>query len=431
MNKNTIFKNKIIRNASWIVICRIGQSVLGLIVTMLTARYLGPSNYGLINYAASIVAFVTPFVQLGLGNIQVQEYVENPDEEGQILGTTLLLSLCSAVIGIIGVSAFAYIANAGENETILVCALYGTILFFQGAELIQFWFQAKYLSKYASIVSLSAFAVVSAYRIFLLVTEKSIYWFALANSIDFAIILFALTIVYLKLGGRTLSFSVHVAKRMIAKSKYYIIANLMIVIFTHTDRIMLKLMLDSASTGYYASASSCASMVNFVFAAIVDSARPTIFEKHKVSNEQFQQSVILLYSVIIYTTITFCTFVTLLAKPIILIIYGNEFLPSVAVLRVVVWFLPFSFIGNVRNVWVLAENKQKWIPIINISGAVANVVMNYMMIPVWGVIGAALASLITQFFSNVLISYLIKDVRESTELMIKGLDFRCILKKLK
>ena len=79
-----ILKNKIFRNASWIIICRMAQSVFSLIITMLTARYLGPSNYGVISYAASVVAFVVPIMQLGFNNVLVQETVMNPDDEGKI-----------------------------------------------------------------------------------------------------------------------------------------------------------------------------------------------------------------------------------------------------------------------------------------------------------------------------------------------------------
>ncbi len=426
-----ILKNRIVKNASWIVACKIVQSILSFVVTMLVARYLGPSNYGVINYAASIVAFVVPIVQLGLGNIQVQELVENPDDEGKIIGTTLLLSCISAFAGVAGVVSFVAIANESEPETIAVCALYSTILFFQGADLIRFWFQAKYISKYASIVSIVAFAFVSIYKIVLLVSGKNVLWFALANPIDYIIILIALVIVYKKLGGGKLSFSLNVAKRMMAKSKYYIIANLMVVVFTQTDRVMLKMMLDSSATGFYSAASTCAQLGNFVFAAIIDSARPAIFEKYKKSRNEFKFSMIMLYSVIIYSTLAFGLVVTLLANPIITIVYGEQYSPAIVVLRVVVWFLPFSFIGSVRNVWLLAENKQKWIPIINLSGAIANVAMNFVLIPIWGMVGAGVASLVTQSFSNVFVSYIIQDTRENGRLMIKGLDIRLFTEQIK
>ena len=73
--------NKVAKNASWIIGCRIGQAILSLVINMLTARYLGPSNYGLITYAASLVAFVLPIAQLGFNNILVQEIVNDPENE--------------------------------------------------------------------------------------------------------------------------------------------------------------------------------------------------------------------------------------------------------------------------------------------------------------------------------------------------------------
>lgn len=414
--------SKIFKNASWIIICRIFQSILSLLVTMLTARYLGPSNYGVINYAAAIVAFVAPIAQLGLGSIQVQELVDRAEEEGTIIGTTLCMSLASATMCTAGVIAFSTISNRDDVEVVIVCALYSIVLFFQSAELLQFWFQAKYLSKYSAVVSLVAFAVISAYKIFLLIKGLNVYWFAVSNSIDYIIISFALLILYKKLGGKKLQFSISVGKRMLAKSKYYIIANMMVVVFSQTDRIMLQQMLNSAATGLYSAAATCAGMVNFVYTAIIDSFRPMIFENHKHSSKAFQKSVTQLYAVIIYLSLCECIVVTFFAKFIIRLIYGAQYVEAASALMIVAWYTMFSYIGSVRNVWILAENKQKWIWKINLFGALANVVVNYFLIPIWGINGAAVASLVTQIFANVIISYLIKDIRESSRLMVKALN---------
>ena len=145
-----MIKNKVVKNASWIIGCKIIQSVFALIVSMLTARYLGPSNFGLINYAASIVAFFLPIAQLGINNVLVQEFVNTPEEEGKILGTSLVSTFISALASIVGVISFAFIANRDEPVTIIVCALYSVMIVFQTLELTQYWFQAKYLSKYNS-----------------------------------------------------------------------------------------------------------------------------------------------------------------------------------------------------------------------------------------------------------------------------------------
>ena len=122
--KNPFFmKNKTIINAGWIIACRIVQAVLALAVTMISARYLGPSNYGLVNYAASLVNFTKPVMQLGLNAILVKELVDRPEQEGQTLGTALCLNVASAVACILGILSFVSITNRGQTDTLIVCGL--------------------------------------------------------------------------------------------------------------------------------------------------------------------------------------------------------------------------------------------------------------------------------------------------------------------
>ncbi len=430
-NEIKMIKNKIFRNASWIIVCRVAQSVCGLVITMLTARYLGPSNYGLINYAASIVAFVTPIMQLGLNNILVQEVVQSPEKEGEIFGTSVIMSLCSSVLCIVALITFVCIADFGEINTIVVCALYSTILIFQAIELIQYWFQAKYLSKYVAVVSLCAYIVISAYKIFLLASGKSIYWFAVSNSLDIMIISFSLLIIYKRLGGGKFKFSSKTAVDLYAKSKYYIVSGLMITVFAQTDKIMLKIMIDETATGYYSAAVACASLTGFVFVAIIDSFRPLIFESKKNSVKEFNKNMIRLYSVIVYLSLFQSLFITLFSKPIIFVIYGINYIDAVPALRIIVWYTTFCYLGSVRNIWILAQNKQKYLSAINLSGALCNVVLNYILIPVWGICGAALASLVTQIFTNVIVGYIIKPIRENNTLMLNGVKISEAIKMIK
>lgn len=426
--------NKVAKNATWIIACRVIQAVFALIINMLTARYLGPSNFGLITYASSLVAFVVPVMNLGFSAILVQEVVNNPEREGKTLGTSLLLSLCSSVLCIIGVLAFAFIANHDEPVTIMVCLLYSFILIFQALDLMQYWFQAKFLSKYTSIVSLCAYLIVSAYKIYLLVTAKSVYWFAISNAFDYALISISIIIIYHKLGGQRLSFSKDLGFKLFAKSKHYILSAMMVTIFAQTDKIMIKLMIDEAATGYYGAAVACAGMTSFVFTAIIDSFRPSIFEGQMISDDVYKYRLTMLYSIIIYTSIAQSFIMTIFAKLIIHILYGAAFIPATNALRIVVWYTTFSYLGAVRNIWILANNLQKYLWVINLMGAGANIILNAILIPILGINGAAIASLITQFFTNVLVGYIITPIRPNNEIMLQALNplmLKEALKKLK
>lgn len=419
--------SKVLKNASWIIVCRIVQAVLSMIVTILTARFLGPSNYGIINYAASIVAFFTPFMQVGLNFILVQEVIQNDDREGEVMGTAITMSFASGVLSVIGVFAFVMIANHNDWTTIIVCVLYSLLLIFQALEHFQYWFQAKLLSKYTSVTMLVAYFIVSAYKIYLLFTGKSVYWFAISQALDYAIIAFALFFIFNKISGEKLSFSKEMAKRMFNKGKHYILPTLMVTLYANIGKVMLTLMTDEATCGYYSAAVMCVGMATFVYNAIIESVRPVILEAKKKGDASYKKLIIALYSFIIYLALIESVFLTVFAKLIVNILYGADYTAAIPLLRVLAWYLIFSYIGLVRNVWILAEEKEKHLWKINLGGALANIILNLIFIPLFGAMGSAITSLITQIFTNVIMGYLVKPMRENNSLMVKSLNPKCLL----
>lgn len=424
---NAMKSNKVINNAKWIVICRIIQSMLQLLIGMITARYLGPANYGLINYASSVVTFVLPLMQLGLQATLVHELIESPEREGEIMGTSLLMELISSGACIILVASFVSVANRGEQQTILVTILYSTSLFFHALELMQCWFQRKLQSKYASIVMVCAYIIVSAYRVILLITEQAIYWFALVASLDYAIIGISLLVIYNKLGGQKLTASVQTAKKLFNRSKYYVLSAMMVTMFQNTDHIMLKMMVGDAENGFYSAAITCATVCLFLYTAITDSMRPVILTCKKEGSAEYEKNISRLYCITTYMALAQSVGFTIFAKLIIRVLYGEDYMYAVPVLRIFVWYLAFSFMGSVRNIWILAEGKQSIVWKLNFLGAGCNVIINAILIPLWGASGAAAASLLTQIFTNFLLGFFVKELKENNRLLIKGLNPKILL----
>lgn len=426
-----MIQNKNVVNAGWIIGCKIIQALLGVVISMLTARYMGPSQFGVINYAAAIVAFVAPIAKLGLNHVIVQEIVYSPEEEGKILGSSLLMSLVSSLFCIIGVTAFSVITDPHDPETILVCALYSLLFISNALEVIQNWFQAKLMSKYASVVSVIAYLLISVYKAILLLTKQSVYWFAVSNAIDHFVIGIVLLFIYKKKCNHKLGFSFAWAKKLIHRSKHFILSGMMITIFAQTDKIMLKFMLGESATGMYSAAIACAGMTSFVFSAIMESMRPTIMENKKASSLSYETNMCRLYTVTIYMALAQSVIMTLLAKPIILIMYGKEFVGSISILQIGVWYTTFSYIGSVRDIWILAENKQRYLWIINCSGAIVNVLLNCLLIPYLGATGAALASVVTQVFTNFILGFIFTPLKANNRLILKGFDPRYLISTVK
>ena len=422
--------NKVFENAKWIIVCKVVQSLIQMLIGMISARYLGPSNYGLINYAASVAAFAVPVMQLGLSGTLVQEYVSNPDREGKILGTALVMNMVSAIACIIGVTTFAAVANCGDKVTVIVCALYGTSLFFQAIEMLQYWFQAKLLSKYSSIAMLCSYVVVSAYKIWLLASEKSVYWFALSHAVEYGVTGLLLLIAYRKNSAQRIGFSFSMAKELLGKSRYYIVSMLMVVLFGKTGSIMLTLICDETENGYLATAMTCTCISIFVFNAIIDTARPVILDSKKDSQETYEKNVSRTYSLTTWLSLAQSIFFTLFAGTVIKILYGAAYLPAVPVLRILCWQSAFSYMGYVRNIWILAEEKHQSLWKINLCGVIVNILLNALMIPQWGACGAALASVVTQFVTNFLVGFVMKPIRRNNILLLRGLNPKYILELL-
>ena len=415
-------ENKIFTNAKWIILCKVVQSLLQLLIGMLTARYLGPSNYGLINYAKSVVAFVGPFTQLGLNATLVRELIDTPEKEGEIMGTSLLMGMVSSISCMFLVAGFVSVVNRTEPQTIAVCILYSISLVFQAMELIQYWFHSKLQSKYPSMMMLCAYVVVSAYKIFLLASGKSIYWFAVVYSIEYGTIALSLFVIYGRQGKQKLSASFAMAKRLFSKSRYYILSSLMVTLFQNTDHIMLKTISGDVENGFYTAAITSAGVCQFVYAAIIDSARPVILAAQKTDSLKYEKNIARLYSIIIYMAIAQGIVFTLFAKQIVGILYGKDYLPTVPVLQILVWYIAFSQMGRIRNIWILAEEKQKLLWKINLLGALMNIALNYFLIPVWGASGAAFASFVTQVFANFILGFLLKPLRPNNRLLLRGLN---------
>ncbi len=426
-----MLNRNVFHNAKWIIGCKILQSLIQLVVGMLSARYLGPSNYGLINYASSVVAFAIPVMQLGLQSTLVQEYVDRPEEEGKTLGSSLVMNITCAAACVVGVTTFAMVANRNEPTTIWVCALYSLSLIFQSVEMLQYWFQAKLLSKYSSLAMLCSYVVVSAYKIYLLVTGKSVHWFALTHAVEYAVTGGLLLLAYRKKGTQRLRFSLQTAKAMFRKSRHYIAAMLMVVVYTSTGNVMLKLLVGEAENGFYSAAMTCTCITGFVFMAIIDTARPVVLQSRQISQAAFEKNVSRVYAIITYLALAQSLFFTLFAEFIVRVLYGESYLPTAPVLQILVWNSAFSYMGYVRNIWILAEEKHSVLFTINLSGAVVNLTLNAILIPLWGAGGAALTTVLTQVFTNFIMGFVLKSIRPHNRLLLRGLNPKLLLEMLR
>lgn len=422
-------KNATIKNASWIIAGKSAQMFINLIVGLLTARYLGPENYGLINYAAAYTSFFSAFCTLGINSVIVKEFIDYPDAEGEIIGTTLGLRAISSFLSAIIIFLIVMIIDADEKTTIVVVILYSMGMIFQIFETINFWFQSKLQSKITAISSLIAYFITAFYKVILLLAGKSVVYFAVATSIDYVCIGVLLLYAYKKHNGATLRFSCKYGKNLLKKSYHFILPGLMVSVYGQTDKIMLKQMMGATEIGYYSTAVAICSMWCFILSAIIDSAYPSIMQVNNKNEKLFIKRNKQLYAIVFYISVFVSLILTILGKIVIQILYGEAYLLAVEALRIVTWYTAFSYLGVARNAWIVCKNRQKYLVYVYIFAAVSNVILNLILIPRWGATGAALASLIAQIVTTMVVPFFINGLKENSIMMIEAIRLKGIYGK--
>lgn len=418
---------KVTHNISWLIGGSVLHKVISFVAGILVARYLKPEMYGLLSYAGAYTTFFTSLCTLGVNSMLVAELLEYPDSEGEAIGTSIGLRLASSFLSFISITCITSIVDAGDRTTVLVVVLSSLGLIFQTYDTLKYWFQAHLQSKYCAVATNLSYLVVFAFQVTLIALGKTVEWFALATSLDAlvaGIILFAM---YRRGGGQRLSFSRSRGRRILKRGLPFVAASIMSAIYASTDRLMLKWLMDDASVGFYSLASTLSVAGSFVLSAVIDSAYPTIVEAHNSDRELFLRRNRQLYAVVFYAAAGMSIVVLLAAGPLIRFLYGADYLPAANPLRVVIWSTAFSYLGVARNAWVVCENKQRYLLLLYAVSAGVNVALNLVLIPTWGTVGAAIASLVAEVSATLIAPAFVAQLRDNAKLMLDGILLRDVL----
>ena len=313
----------------------------------------------------------------------------------------------------------------GDPLILTVGFLQSLVLVFRAFEIFDFWFQSKLESKYSSILKSISYVLVAIYKVFILATGKSVVWFAFSTSLDFLIIAILLTFAYFKHGGKSLRISKEISKDLLSQGYHFIISNLIITIYGQMDRVMIKHFIGEREVGLYSAAIMICTYWQLVPTAIINSVRPVIMEAKAQGDEKlYKHRLSQLYISLTWLGIAVSVVISILAKYIMLIAYGKEYLEASSALVIAIWFTTFSTLGVARGNWLVCENKNKYAKWFVLLGAIVNLILNAILIPIMGIEGAAIATLITQIVVCYVGPALFKETRENAVDMLKAVIFK-------
>jgi O-antigen/teichoic acid export membrane protein len=422
---NSFMQNRVVKNASWMIAEQAVQMIISFVIGMLTVRYLGPSNYGVINYCNAYTAFFTAIAGLGIEAIVVKELIARPEEQGEIIGSSIFMRLLAGLFSMVSIFIILFFVDKGDPVILKVALLQSSVLVFKAFEIIDFWFQSKLQSKYASILKSISYVLVAAYKVFILVTHKSVEWFAFSVSLDFLIIAVLLTIAYFRHGGAAFKLSKKISNILISQGYHYIISTLIITIYAQMDKVMIKHMISEADTGLYSAALMICQYWSLIPIAIINSMRPVIMEyKKDGKEEEYKHEFSRLYIILTWLGLGVSLLISLLAPFIMKVVYGETYVPASGALAIAIWYTTFSVLGVARGNWLVCENKNQYAKWFVLFGAITNIVLNFILIPTLGINGAAIATLVTQLVVCYVGPAVFKDTRENAVQMFKAFVFK-------
>ena len=425
--KKMIFENEVanrtIKNSGWLIGDKVFTMLIGVVIIALVARYLGPEKYGQFNYAMAFVALFTALSTLGLETLTVKSIVDKDYDEGTILCTSLFLRVLGGIVlTIIAVIIIRLIEPKDQNLHVLVLIMSFTMVL-KSMEVIEYWIQAYQKAKISSIIRMSTYLITAVLKILLVIFKGNLIHYALIYTIDASIVGIALMIAYFRIREKVSAWRINFvyAKNILSQSWYLILSGLLVTLYMRMDQVMLGSMLPAKTElGVYSAAVQIAGMWYFVPMAIITSFKPVIMNKKKISENSYMKSVQLLYIIVAWVGIGFSVFLLLFSKLIVNILYGAEFLKAASILSISIWAGTFAMLGSARGIWLICEGLQKYSVAYIGAGSITNLILNYLLIPILGGYGAAVATLASQIIVALIAPLFFKETRVSSIMMLKA-----------
>ncbi|MBD1939976.1 flippase [Microcoleus sp. FACHB-68] len=408
LNKLTAFTKKlspglrkVIANTAWLFAEKFLQMGLGLLVGVWVARYLGPDEFGLLNYAIAFVGLFSPIATLGLGQIVVRDLARDPSCKEETLGTAFVLKFLGGLLTLFLTVGTLGFLNPTDNRTFGLVAAAATGTVFLCFEVIDFWFQSQVQSKFTVWSTNSAYVIINAVKITLIQLRSPLIAFSWALTGEKILSAIALGITYQWRGHllKAWRFSFRRAKELLKDSWPLILSGFVIMIYMRIDQVMLGQMRNSSEVGVYSAAVKISEMWYFIPGAIIQSVFPSIVKAKEISEEVYYGRVQKLLNLMAVVSYAVAIPMTFLSGYIIDFLYGKQYVEASPPLAVLVWAGLFVSLGLARGPWLITEGLIRFSASTTAVGAVVNVFLNFLLIPTYGGLGAGIATVIAQGFA--------------------------------
>ena len=395
-------------NIGWLGSDRIIRLFGAVVVSTVVARYLGPSQFGLLNYGLAIYALFNVMSNLGLDFLVVREVAVNEDQEPRILGTAFVLKAAASVVTTVAAVFAARLLDPHDHILVEIVALMSIASISQAFDVIDFFFQARTQSHYTVMARTTVFVVAALARLPAVFLHAPLVVFAWIAALEVLFSELALAGSYLRFRRPLPRWKWHLplARSFLMESWPLLVSSLMIMVYMRTDQILLGKLASKAIVGQYTVAVRLSEIWYNIPVIICVSVVPRLLKLYDADRQKFYARLQRLYESMILISVL-VSISALFAGPLIVrILFGRQYAPAAAILSVHIWTGVFVFVGVVGGQQIVQEKITISSLYKTLAGAVVNVVLNLLWIPRWGGIGSAMATLVAYsvaaYFADVL-----------------------------
>jgi len=422
--KNILF------NINWLTFEKMITMLLGLLVGAWVARYLGPEDYGKYNYAVSFVALFTFISTLGLEQIVVRNIVEYPEDKNKLLGTTFFLRLIGSILLNIIVLIIITIFNIKTEQIRIFIMIISIGYIFKSFDTIKYWFRSQIKSKYSVLASTISLIMISLLKIFFILNKASVSIFVWLSTINILLIGTMLVIFY-QLYSRNsilkwrLDFEWIV--ELLKDSWPLILSGAAVAVHMRIDQVMIGSMINDESLGIYSAAVKLKQW-GFLAVIITNSVFPTLVKTRKKNMKLYYNRLQKLFDIMIWLGLFISISVTVMSGYIINILYGPSYSGAALILSIHSWIANFNYFGIITSKYLIAENLTKISFYRTFLGAITNIILNFLLIPYYGIVGASIATLISVFVQDWMSNLFFRKTRKLNFMYFKSFNFLRLIK---
>lgn len=401
-------KKKIILNAAWMIFDKVFMLILNLFVTVKIANHYGTMGYGTYQYAASVVALFEILVTFVDGRVVKKRYSGGKADDIVFTATMsrALFSVLSLLIG----SVYIALVNSDTAFTVMFIILLTnsiiTNLRFGMANRFEYVLQSRkiVLASDAAACVATLLQLVAVRRDWTIVAISII---ALVSSI---INLSILVGQYFFQFGNIFrgKFDKDLLNGLVRESLPLAVAASCATIYTRCDSVMLGAMMSASEVGIYAISTKLITIVQIAIGPIRESVYPKLIHMYYNDRKAYEVLYIKISSIMTWIYIVGVVF-SFLVLPFAFRFLNEEYAAALPVYRIHVLGTFFMYNAALRAGHYTIIGRGSVLTYSQIVSVVANILMNYVGISLWGMYGAALATAVTQGISLLISNLFFKE----------------------